>query len=479
MSRWLSRWRRRHHASCGRPKVAACAVSPLRFRAEGNQRQGARRLTQDAAEHGIAPLRAVCPPNGGNPHRVEPVQFALCGAFWTGMARHGLRGVLERPGNPVGHGRRVALRLPAALHAAGEGSATGLGATTSPVPQRRCGRTCEATPPHTRKRRQGPCSSPRLAPRAGTLPAPCRSRFRLSRGTVGARGIVGKRHHPDAAGQLGSLRSSGEHAAKMESRAACSRASMLNPYFAFTARTLSANQQRLRGGSQSAASLSDFPCRFSLGYATVMLSGSSTNSRALAQAKPERLASANATMCSMSTSPTSPNTLQVYGATRPCSRTQATSSLGSWRGARNPRRTASRLRRRRGGCGTPPSACQHGRRRRPNLPPCASTSGATAVTAIKAGGAAQLAGRGAPLAGVPHAGGRGGCVGVCWRKLRVCQPIGSSVSCESFRSSCSTIRPSSIFGSALRPKHIPTPAASVLDLEANLIESPTSRRSNA
>lgn len=63
--------------------------------------------------------------------------------------------------------------------------------------------------------------------------------------------------------------------------------------------------------------------------------------------------------------------------------------------------------------------------------------------------------------------------------LGACQPIGRSVSCESFRSSCSTIFPSATFGSALRPKHVPTPTASVLDLEANLIESTASRRSNA
>ena len=40
-------------------KVAAWAVSPFRFRAEGNQRKGARRLTQTLWSIGIAPVLAV------------------------------------------------------------------------------------------------------------------------------------------------------------------------------------------------------------------------------------------------------------------------------------------------------------------------------------------------------------------------------------------------------------------------------------
>ena len=70
------------------------------------------------------------------------------------------------------------------------------------------------------------------------------------------------------------LNSVDEHVDNTRSRAAASRWSMVSPYFWRTATTLSANQQRLRSGSHSAASWSRFWFRFTLGLASVRLSGS-------------------------------------------------------------------------------------------------------------------------------------------------------------------------------------------------------------
>ncbi len=86
--------------------------------------------------------------------------------------------------------------------------------------------------------------------------------------------------------------SASEQPAKTRSTSAFSAASIASPYLRLTCNTRAANQHRLCSGSQRAASLSLFWCRFTRGHATVTLSGSPMNSRALAQESPLRRASA-------------------------------------------------------------------------------------------------------------------------------------------------------------------------------------------
>ena len=95
------------------------------------------------------------------------------------------------------------------------------------------------------------------------------------------------------------------HPSSTASRASTSRRSIVRPYSWRTAITVRANRQRLRSGSQSAASFATFSWRFNAGVASVRLSRSLTQrfrTARLSAQSPLSCASDRATMCSMSDS---------------------------------------------------------------------------------------------------------------------------------------------------------------------------------